>query len=526
MEFLAAERERPAAGPRVLPLLLAFLGTAWALPATAAPRLAATNGWVVRQRENSTSWDKVSEGDALAKGDRIRTGAGAKATITFDDDSRVELGPKSFFLLQEAEPKAATMQLTLGFLKAWVAKISSRRFEVRTPTAVCAVRGTEFSVDVNAHGRTNVQMFTGLMAVSDGLGNEAMVKEHQSIRVTEKGLGPVQGGQNRVPTRADLRREQLKQVARREVGLEMTKEEVQAAAALEAKKAVYRDGKALIDVNGNRVRVEQYIIRPNPNDFKLVVLNSRSDRFDYFFYHGTFNATLPDDLSVALRQLPGCVNAQCQYWLTDYETGRSNTVDNMLEVSHGGHMIDVNNDGYASDAVTAAFDAKTDQYVSLSVPNAGGTGNQPFYQTLFNTNNLSFNGVMHTSWSPNAGSGHPDILNTSNAEVTYNNVTSVQQPPACGPPDCTYNENGVEHSVIYSANGAGDVWDKFDNYIISDEGKIATTADFAGQTSGTQFKSTLLKWNFQTIVTASEFGGRKIDLVVIPKTFIDSGLIP
>ena len=107
------------------------------------------------------------------------------------------------------------MQLTLGFLKAWVAKVSARRFEVRTPPAVCAVRGTEFSVDVNAHGHTNEQMFTGLMAVSDGLGNEAMVKERQSIRVTEKGLGPVQGGQNRAPTRADIRREQLKQVARR-----------------------------------------------------------------------------------------------------------------------------------------------------------------------------------------------------------------------------------------------------------------------------------------------------------------------
>src|SRR3569832_1149719 len=200
MEFLAAERERPARGPRVLPMILALMGAAWAVPASAAPRLAAMNGWVVRQKENSSSWDKVSEGDALSKGDRIRTGADAKATITFDDDSRVELGPKSFFLLQEAEPKAATMQLTLGFLTAWVAKVSARRFKKHTPTTDSAVRGTEFSVDVNAHGHTNVQMFTGLMAVSDGLGNEAMVKERQSIRVTEKGLGPVQGGQNRAPT--------------------------------------------------------------------------------------------------------------------------------------------------------------------------------------------------------------------------------------------------------------------------------------------------------------------------------------
>jgi hypothetical protein len=35
----------------------------------------------------------------------------------------------------------------------------------------------------------------------------------------------------------------------------------------------------------------------------------------------------------------------------------------------------------------------------------------------------------------------------------------------------------------------------------------------------------LLHWNFETIVTASEFQGRKIDLAVEPKIFIESGLI-
>ncbi len=63
--------------------------------------------------------------------------------------------------------------------------------------------------------------------------------------------------------------------------------------------------------------------------------------------------------------------------------------------------------------------------------------------------------------------------------------------------------------------------------MINDVGKIAKTADFAASGFGGQsFKQTLLGWNFQTIVTASEFNGRKIDLVVEPKIFIQSGLIP
>ena len=121
-----------------------------------------------------------------------------------------------------------------------------------------------------------------------------------------------------------------------------------------------------------------------------------------------------------------------------------------------------------------------------------------------------------------------NITNTV-GDVTYTNVTTVQNSPACAPPNCTYNEigEGIFHDVVYSANAAGDIWEKYDSYVISDLGKVAKTSDFAATGFGGQaFKTTLLNWNFQTIVTASEFGGRSIDLVVEPKIFIQSGLIP
>ena len=56
-------------------------------------------------------------------------------------------------------------------------------------------------------------------------------------------------------------------------------------------------------------------------------------------------------------------------------------------------------------------------------------------------------------------------------------------------------------------------------------GQVATTAAFTGLTSGTAYEQTLLHWNFETIVTASEFDGRSINLVVAPKMFIEAGLI-
>jgi len=512
-EFRSAETRNSRTGIRAA-IAAIFLAAAFRAVSAEAVSIGAAEGKVLYLHAGSYTWAQVSTGQVLSPGDQLKTASGARATVTFDDGSRVELNPGSSFTLKEATPQASGMELKLGSLKAWISKSLNRRFQVRTPTAVCSVRGTEFGVDVGESGDTRVQMFGGLLAVADKAGNEVLIKDQESIGVTSEGLGRVtDAGQ-----REERGSSEANQTAKREVSLQMTKDEVQSAAAEESKLSEYQEGKALIDVHGNRVRIEEYIVRPAADQFKLVVLNERADRFDYFFYHGFFAQNLPSDMSVALRQLSGCIGAPCQYSLLSYKTGRSNTQDSMLEVASGGHQIDVNNDGEPTDAVTAAYDPGTASFVSL----APGS---PFYQTLYDNYDLTFNGVVHQSWRPVGG----PITNTSAAQVNYNNVTTVQNDPACAPPDCTYNEigEGVFHDVVYASNGDGSIWEKYDSYVISDEGKIAKTSDFAAAGfAGRSFKETLLGWNFQTIVTASEFGGRKIDLVVEPKIFIQSGLIP
>lgn len=513
---------------RVAAVCALILAAAFHSAPAGATSITETDGKVLFLKAGSYTWAQVSTGQILAPGDQLKTASGARATVTFDDASRVQLNPGSSFTLKEATPQASGMELKLGSLKAWISKSLNRRFQVRTPTAVCSVRGTEFGVDVDPGGDTRVQMFGGLLAVADTAGNEVLLKDRDSINVTSEGLGRVSDSGSREERGGDGEASRL---AKREVDLRMSKEEVQAAAAEESKLSEFQQGKALIDVNGNRVRVEEYIVRPAADQFKLVVLNERAERFDYFFYHGTFNQALPSDMSVALRQIPGCINVACDYFMTSYRTGRSNTVDNMLETAAGGHLVDVNNNGTAADRVEAAFDPVTATYIALSVPNVGGVGNQSFFKPLFNTYNLTFNGVSHQSWAPSAaGLARPggNVINTA-GDVTYTNVTTVRNMPGCAPPDCTYSEigEGIFHDVVYASNGDGSIWEKYDSYVISDEGKIARTSDFAATGfSGQSFKQTLLGWNFQTIVTASEFQGRKIDLVVEPKIFIQSGLIP
>ena len=83
-----------------------------------------------------------------------------------------------------------------------------------------------------------------------------------------------------------------------------------------------------------------------------------------------------------------------------------------------------------------------------------------------------------------------------------------------------------QRDIIYLQSPDGTTWEKFESFIIDDEGTIIEHSQFAGKTTGSDFKRELLKINYQQIVTASAFQGRKIDLVVAPKILIESGLIP
>lgn len=518
----------PAVFRRAAPVLLAAVLTLSPLAAYAAS-ISEAVGSVQIRKAGSQSWGSVTgAGHVLGPGDEIKTGRGSRTVLQFDDGSKVEIGPNGSFQLEEARPDSAAMKFNLGFMKAWVSKALARRFQVRTPTAVCSVRGTEFGVNVADGGNTAVNVFSGLVGVGDMKGNEVLLAEGQSVSVTADGIlqksqAPSEQGSDRV-----------RQALKREVGLDMTKEEVQAAAALEIKQAVYQEGKAIIDVNGNRVRIEEYIIRPTPNSFKLVALNERSDRFDYFYYSAVLNKNLPDDMALALRQLQGQPLVKPDYFQRSYEIGRSNTQDNILEKTTGGHLVDVNNNTDATDDVTLAFDPRIDGIVRLTVGAPGANNpaqNQSYWETLYDTYDFKFNGNPHTSWTNRVAAYNP--LTDTGGVQSYDEATQINRndfgysivagAQCLNADNCTGNpQPGVDTSVTYR-EAAGGKWERRQTFIIDDEGKLASTSQIP---LGQSRKTELLLWNFQEVFTASEFGGRKIDLVITPRVLIESGLIP
>ena len=504
---------RAAAFLFVMPLLWGGMAT----EASAAAFLSKVGGIVQHRAAGTDRWNLVkSVPQDLQGGDTVRTGVRASATLSFDDGSKVDLGPNSSFILEESSSGRSRIKLSFGSLRAFVQKLQARQFQVRTPTAVCSVRGTEFRVEVQNGGRTVIDLYKGLLGVEDGRGQQVLMHPNERLEVDTRGMGAPSG----LPSQGQIQKSQFHSVMRREMSLDMSKEEVQAAAAREIKLAEFQQGKVLMDVFGQRVRLEEYIIRPAPNQFKLVILNERASRFDYFYYLGTFNTVLPTDLSIALRQLSGRVGSAPDYFLTAFETGRSNTQDSVVELAQGGHLVDVNTNADPADNVNFFYNATSDTFEDV-------TG-QSVFQTLFDRYGFYINGGLKYGWtganiqtytggfgaaSPTASSTNDPITGALLATALPARVVSV-----------TFPESTQIHQVIYESYTDG-TFTKWDNYIINDEGKIANISDFQGIRSGAAYKQKLLDFNYEQVITASEFGGRKIDLVVEPRILINSGLI-
>jgi hypothetical protein len=142
----------------------------------------------------------LRQGAKLAPGDDVKTGRDGYVTIKLSDGSTLVLQPGSDFAIDGVKKSplapAADAQFTLknGRVEATVAKrsVTGARFEVRTPIAVAAVRGTKFRVVADDEKRTATsEVVEGTVQVNDtgNLGSVAVL-EGFGTRVVE-GQAPI-----------------------------------------------------------------------------------------------------------------------------------------------------------------------------------------------------------------------------------------------------------------------------------------------------------------------------------------------
>lgn len=150
--------------------------------------------------------------DAVMWNDLLKTDTAGRARVGLRDGSILSLGSNAQLRVvqHDATSQQTSLQLEYGKMRSQVVHLtkSGSKFEVRTPTAVIGVIGTDFFVDAQPD-RTIVLCFKGKVTVTAlaGAATVTTINPGQMSTVNEQGPGPAQ------PTPKDLANEAIADTA-------------------------------------------------------------------------------------------------------------------------------------------------------------------------------------------------------------------------------------------------------------------------------------------------------------------------
>ena len=154
--------------------------------------ISAVTGDVSVKTHNAADFTPVGTRQRVGSGDTLKTGPQSSVDLNWVDGTRIRLAPNTTMTVRSCQINqssgAETSLFDLGIGKIWVRvlKLLSQKskFEVHTPTATAGVRGTIFSVQVDAAGKTSVSVDEGAVAVNpaaSGTAGASEVKANQAL---------------------------------------------------------------------------------------------------------------------------------------------------------------------------------------------------------------------------------------------------------------------------------------------------------------------------------------------------------
>jgi len=140
--------------------------------------------------------------DQLQWNDQLQTNNSGRLRVSLRDGSILSLGSNSQMRVvqHDAAAQQTTLELLFGRLRSQVVKLTqpNSKFEVRTPTSVAGVIGTDFLLIATAD-RTTLIVFSGVVQITPlngagGAPNQSQsvsVNPGQQVEVTAAGVGTV-----------------------------------------------------------------------------------------------------------------------------------------------------------------------------------------------------------------------------------------------------------------------------------------------------------------------------------------------
>lgn len=163
----------------------------------ASTTLSIISGEVQVRHGTAGTFAAATDGAILGPGDTVRTGADARAVLTYFEGSTVEIEPQSQLTIETATANpdggsVIVMQQDLGTTWHVVTKLlnANSKYEVHTTAATASVRGTAFTVAVDADGSTTETTTEGVVANSDPQRTTTVVADPGLQVSTKKGERP------------------------------------------------------------------------------------------------------------------------------------------------------------------------------------------------------------------------------------------------------------------------------------------------------------------------------------------------
>ncbi|HBA59393.1 MAG TPA: hypothetical protein DCZ92_00945 [Elusimicrobia bacterium] len=128
-------------------------------------------GDVQVKRVGQKSFAPIVVNDMLYPGDNLKTAASSRASLVTKGGAEVRLNENSTFEMSPEGKVRELLKLSVGQL--WTRMLHKMaKLNVRTPSAVCAIRGTE--ADIEQRSLLTVKVYEGHVDVQNSLGKQSL----------------------------------------------------------------------------------------------------------------------------------------------------------------------------------------------------------------------------------------------------------------------------------------------------------------------------------------------------------------
>ena len=145
------------------------------------------------QSEGTPEWRLAQFNQALAAGDRVRTGLGARAALVLADQTQLRLHENTEIQIQQVASGAlrALTALAVRVGRVWTQtrRVDGSELRMQTATATLGIRGTDWDVQVGEDGSTLVTVLSGQVRVSNDHGELQLTSQEAAL--AEPGKAPV-----------------------------------------------------------------------------------------------------------------------------------------------------------------------------------------------------------------------------------------------------------------------------------------------------------------------------------------------